>query len=415
MGRTPTRMLLSLLVLLAPGAEACLWDADTLRHEMKGLPGVTEAIVGAFERLPDAFYEERLLIADERLATGDAHLGTYDDAAVACDRLGRHAVALDWLAKKRAALDELPEFYLEHEYRYHANLGTVLAHRWLSGGADRDDMADLRAARDEIARAIEINPDAHFGREVVQLAVLDWLLAPADVLAEVMSKPQYDVRIPAVSQDRRPSLAPFLISRAGRERTLAGLVGMISMGAAWESVDVMAALQELTRRRGDNSVAYIAHLRVLELLEQGRMPLRLDVWEVDEPDDPVVAFRAATEASTWTVPHLEKVDWEFRRWRSEADAYHQDLEEWAEAKLTRGIHPDRIDDPSARAAFWATAPQPSGMANHGSWGPRLGLGLVLVIVLIAVGLTGIVAFVIGQLAGRAFERQSTSSSRTIRA
>ena len=66
----------------------------------------------------------------------------------------------------------------EHRYRYHANLGTFLVHRWVRQGGDRSSIEESSNPRDEIAAAIEINPNAHFGREKYQLRVIDWIIKP---------------------------------------------------------------------------------------------------------------------------------------------------------------------------------------------------------------------------------------------
>ncbi len=162
----------------------CLWDSDTLRTEATGAPGMVETIVGRFDRYPPLYYEMHLeRVATELDADPSDHpknLAAYDDAGVACDRLGRHDEAIEWMSRKRTALDALPasEDRTEHEYRYLPNLGTFHAHRWLAAGADRSDMADIEVARDLIAQAIELNPDAHFGRERYQLMALAWILEP---------------------------------------------------------------------------------------------------------------------------------------------------------------------------------------------------------------------------------------------
>ena len=77
----------------------------------------------------------------------------------------------------------------EHLYRYHANHGTFLAHRWSRAGADRSKLVEVEAARDQIARALEINPDAHFGREKYQLQALDWIIAPPALGPQYLPNP----------------------------------------------------------------------------------------------------------------------------------------------------------------------------------------------------------------------------------
>jgi len=85
------------------------------------------------------------------------------------------------MEKKWAQLEKLdasrPEVK-EQNYRYHANLGTFLVHHWARQGADRTKIDEVKAARDEIAKAMEINVNAHFGRETYQLRALKWIVDP---------------------------------------------------------------------------------------------------------------------------------------------------------------------------------------------------------------------------------------------
>ena len=152
--------------LLAGVAHACLWDRDTLAAEAKGLPGITEIITGRFDRFPTLFYEMRLERVTAAIVSDPDNLGLYDDAGVACDRLGRSDEAIAWMERKLLVMDRLESEGAdvgEHRYRYLANLGTFLVHRWLKSGSDREDMTDVERSRELIAAAIELNPDAHFG------------------------------------------------------------------------------------------------------------------------------------------------------------------------------------------------------------------------------------------------------------
>jgi len=155
-------------LLLLPGlALACLWDMDTLANEAKGLPDVVQIITGRFERNPPLYYEMRLKRVTAELAKNPTLLADYDDAGVACDRLSRDDEAIAWMQKKRLILqqaDPKSAEAKEHWYHYYANIGTFRVHRWFRAGADRKRIAEVQQARDEIAKAIEINPNAHFGR-----------------------------------------------------------------------------------------------------------------------------------------------------------------------------------------------------------------------------------------------------------
>src|SRR5207302_2021587 len=141
------RMLLLLILLAVPiSAQACLWDRDTLAMEAKKFPEVLQVIMGRFERNPPLYYEMRLKRVAETIARDPVNLDAYDDAGVACDRLGRDDEAIQWMEKKRAQLDKgagTPDARREHRYRYLANVGTFWAHRWFRKGADRKKIKEL--------------------------------------------------------------------------------------------------------------------------------------------------------------------------------------------------------------------------------------------------------------------------------
>ncbi len=182
MRRTLTAV--ALLFGLPLSVAACLWDRDTPANEAKGMPEVVAVLTGRFARNPPLFYEMRLARVKAHLRSHSEDLAAYDDAGVACDRLGRGDEAIGWMEKKRAHLDKLdasrPEVK-EQRYRYHANRGTFLVHHWARQGADRTKIDAVKAARDEIAQALEINPNAHFGREKYQLRALEWIVDPPKV------------------------------------------------------------------------------------------------------------------------------------------------------------------------------------------------------------------------------------------
>ena len=198
---------LALLLGLPLSVAACLWDRDTPADEARGLPEVVAVLTGRFERNPPLFYEMRLDRVTDHLQSHPEDLAAYDDAGVACDRLGRGDEAISWMEKKRAQLDGLdasrPEVK-EQLYRYHANLGTFLVHRWVRQGADRAKIDEVKAARDEIARAIEINPNAHFGREKYQLRALEWIIDPPKVGGSAVTCPTSSVGTPTTPTASRP-------------------------------------------------------------------------------------------------------------------------------------------------------------------------------------------------------------------
>jgi len=285
-----------LLLSLPLSIAACLWDRDTPANEAKGLPEVVAVLTGRFERNPPLFYEMRLARVAAHLRDHPGDLAAFDDAGVACDRLGRGDDAIGWMEKERAQLDRLDASrpaVKEHEYRYHANLGTFLVHRWARQGADRTKIDEVKAARDEIARALEINPNAHFGRETYQLRALEWIVDPpkAEGLQYFPNLLGWDPG-DIYGQETDPKAA---------DDAVRGLAGLIVLGNAWESVDVFNALNvalqrdslgyERGRDGGRNTLAYLAWLRCRELIDAGKGSMlpdspkgqRLESW-LPRPD-----------------------------------------------------------------------------------------------------------------------------------
>ncbi|MCC5877111.1 MAG: hypothetical protein JJU11_12900 [Candidatus Sumerlaeia bacterium] len=275
-------------LLMAGDGRACLWDKDTLAEEGGDLPDVVDVIVGRYDLFPAEYYQARLervtkVIEEDRFA-----LPEYDDAAVACDRLGRFDEAIVWMERKRAVLDEIDTLSdadrFDHEYRYLANLGTFYAHRWVASGADREDLADLQRGRDLIAEAIEFNPDAHFGRERYQLFALEWLLDPPNpeevhrqlVPVFLSSQPGLGDRDLLGSSRSQPED----LVKLGFEDAIEGISGLVTLGAAGESVDTMHTLAVLLQLEGRSSMAYLASRRTNELRELGRETLHPTLMEV---------------------------------------------------------------------------------------------------------------------------------------
>lgn len=333
--RSPGRLIqIALAIVLCVAAStpcsACLWDDDTLRTEAKGLPGIAEILTGRIERNPPLYYEMRLERNTALLATDPDNLDAYDNAAVSADRLGRGDEAIEWMAKKRAALDRSPN--PEHEYRYLANLGTFHAHRWIRSGADREDMADLETARDLIAQAIELNPDAHFGREKYQLLAIRWILEAPD-LSEIYSYPTF-LSMPDSEID--------IERRANANAAIEGLSGLVVLGNAWESVDVMRAMTSALTYGDQHNLAKLAELRAAELERMGKMSFHPQ-W------GPQIRFRSFMP----DAGRRAKVEGWFRKARAEADSWRAAREQYMLAKLQAGQHPDTHPE------FWRDWKPPS--------------------------------------------------------
>ncbi len=149
-----TRLLILCLCLPAP-ALACLWDRDTLAMETRRFPGAAKLIAGHFLQRSQAYFEWRLKDRRARIEKDPDDLAAYDDLAVALDKLGRPAEAIALMVEKETRKPGL--------YETAANRGTFHIH----AGQFEEGLVHLR-------RALEINPDAHFGRERYQVWLVEY-------------------------------------------------------------------------------------------------------------------------------------------------------------------------------------------------------------------------------------------------
>lgn len=146
-----------ILIGVCSSALACLWDHDTLQMERKEFPSALELIAGKFLRHSDEFYQWRVEDRSRKLKQQPT-AELYDDLAVAYEKLGKHKQAIEVTLKKQELYPDL--------YETHANLGTFYIH---SG--------ELEKGLREIEKAIQINPDAHFGRERYQKLLVEYVLS----------------------------------------------------------------------------------------------------------------------------------------------------------------------------------------------------------------------------------------------
>ncbi len=337
-----TKFLLSFaMVLVIPLlACACMWDADTPKAESLDEADILDAITGRFERYPSKYYEMRIARLTPLMQSASGDLAAYDDIAVACERLGRSDEAVEWMRKKRIVLDSAvddEEKLKEHSYRYHANLGTFIVHRWIKNGSDRSAIHEVQAARDEIAEAIRINPQAHFGREIYQLMALDWIISPPSISTN-------QAGIPNLLGWRRDGSDTAVDSIKAHE-AVRGIVGLIRLGNAWESLDAFNALYVALQYDKEidpaarESLSAFALLRCEELIDQGKGSM-IPAAPRGEPLKLAILDSAAAKLSE----HRET----FRTLRGEADNWTRAFTWFIERNLATGQHPDTFD------AFWSS-------------------------------------------------------------
>ncbi len=146
------------------------------------------------ERLPRhgaAFYKERnrrtRLALDELKATSPPDRPSQrafdltNDLAVGLEMAGDHEAAIQ-LMREKLKLQLALDLHRSELYSTHANLGTFLIlgpFRTVRPGNEKDK-AILREGLKCIQTAIDINPESHFGREVWQAAIIEYMIALYD-------------------------------------------------------------------------------------------------------------------------------------------------------------------------------------------------------------------------------------------
>ncbi|MFI4854527.1 MAG: hypothetical protein ACIAQF_06060 [Phycisphaerales bacterium JB065] len=391
-----------LILLAAKAALACFWDRDTLAQEAAGLPGVVEVLLGRIDRWPPEYYAMRLERVTRQLESDPTNLALYDDAAVASDRLKRYDDAIEWMARKRTILDTLPPTSherTEHEYRYLANLGTHHAHRWIASGGSATNLTDLERAIELIRAAIDLNPDAHFGREKVQLGFLESLLytrtdgkdklrIPIGVFVTERSTAEVTERSDAstgelpTDTDLAADASWYFVFNKGigflgsdieitADEAVEGLIGLMTLGDAWSSIDVHESLAlALMRHRQRIVTAHLAALRSVELhMDGGRSILH-------PTRDPESTLRFG-ESLVHIVSDAGDVEAYFDRSRPLVDQINADRMAFIQSRLADGKHPD------THADFWNGYKQPTIPGPPGAWDLEItealivGFGLLL--------------------------------------
>lgn len=243
-----------LLALAFPCAcFACLWDEDTLEMERQQYPEVHELIAGHFVRHSDAYYQWR--IGDRTTKSVDQRTPEdYNDIAVAYDKLGEHEKAIETIREK---MGRWPD---ENLYESEANLGTFLIH---SGNFD-DGLVHIQ-------RAIEINPEAHFGREIYQQLLVQYVIERRAAGAKLPLNPDQEEVDWGDHKPRVAGFAAYVKEKRGDDakdgvdaeyaRALKGVLGMVRFGHHDSPILMEAVGDLLSASQPANLLAARAYLR----------------------------------------------------------------------------------------------------------------------------------------------------------
>jgi hypothetical protein len=161
-------------------------DGVSLRFAM-----VHDVLHERYARHGEAYYRERNRSVGEALARVEAGQGPnrsseeamalFDDMGVGLDALQQDDVAVRILREKLRRQEALG-IKGRQLYTTYANLGTFLIHGNFRAAQTGDNTAKerLREGIGFIAKSIEVNPEAHFGREIWQQRAAEFLLDAID-------------------------------------------------------------------------------------------------------------------------------------------------------------------------------------------------------------------------------------------
>jgi tetratricopeptide (TPR) repeat protein len=325
---------------------ACLNDRDSQNSHYA--PGAIEATIGWYEVNPPLYYQMRIERIEKKAKTIQLTAQDYDDLAVAYDRSGNDDKAIEWIKRKdedtesgkltnftraekvpvtegKTWIDDRTYF----KYSTQANWGTFLVHRWIKRGAKKEEIDQATESLQRLEKAVEINPEAHSEREWAQIAMVRWLIGektePTGEIAE-----------------------EFM---GGGKKTIAGLAGLVTLGNAWESVDVFMALQ--TRTNYSSEARAFAYLREQELRGMGRTSLAGLTSQNPDPKELPPEF-------------LESERKVFTDWRKQAEKMKADRLAFMTERLSQGMHPDTDGD-----RVWEGYHEPEMPRHHDKPGEHL--------------------------------------------
>lgn len=293
-------------------ATACLWDIDTKKLEnayKQKFPGVVEIMTGKFPRHSKEYYRWRLKDREAKLAVKESP-ELYDDLAVAHDKLGNPGKAISLMLEKNQKFPGLYETY--------ANLETFYIHA-----------GELEKGLVEINKAIAINPDAHFGREVYQKKLVEFILS---------KKINGKLRLPLHHWDHRDypigshySFARYILfsekipnRKEEIDKAIEGILGMMRFGN-YDSPILLESLASLLIRKD---------------LITGAYPLRIRAYLLASYSAKDPGLRQLYREMA-TSDNLKKVEASLKKEIEEADQWFQGIVDDEKRWIREGVDVDK--------------------------------------------------------------------------
>ena len=290
--------------------------------ERQRFPTALELITGKFLRHSEDFYQWRIKDRESRMQKGSPP-EMFDDLAVAYEKLGNSDKAIEIMLQKGR---EYPGIYTTH-----ANLGTFYIH----AGRYREGIT-------EIDKALEINPDAHFGRELYQKYLVEYLLS-----LEMDNPVQLPLCKDAEGGFRPVGFAAFLLRdqtepteeeiEAQMRDAAKGVMGMMKFGN-FDSPILLEALGDLLISGGFSSDAKLLAARAY---------LKAS-YETEDSDAQKLYRQKANERLHFqtigdgkTTPiSLSTIESQLRTEIQEADDWYEALRSNEVAWIEQGINPE---------------------------------------------------------------------------
>lgn len=366
---------LILIALLPSHVHACGWDDDTLSAEAKGLPQLVDAIVGRIPIYPQEYYQFRIDRSSKIVLSNPGNFEELDNLIVAYDKLGNSQKSFYYCALKKKALEKTPN--KEHEYRYYANLGTVEAHTWVRN-KNFSDKKLLDQAISNLKRCVAINPDAHFGREIVQIELLERMRSAPKPKEFIPS--EYAQELPKPPSDEHEKWVQFM-DKVGIEKVQKGIIGIMSLGSGPDNPDLVNALIA-TIRRQDGVLRELALHRLHDLWRT--KPLLTSIGYEEQSGHPM---------------DRDTVAQQYQALVKNTDEYRKAIDSYIIQKIKLGKHPD-VD-----AHFWDDWQEPNRVDLR-SYEPLMTLNQK-----ITMGFIGIPAFLISFAIGIYFLQRRRLQNR----
>ena len=313
---------------LAASSLACYNDVDTNLIELRDNLDITNAVAGRYTVFPPEYYKRRIEIQSAILKNDPNNLDAYDNISVAYDRIGDGNSALKWIREKRKHLENAPKNQL---YSTEANEGTFLIVRWIRSHKP-GDVTDAIESEKHIAKALQINPDAHFGREFAQLYCIRAMIQSGK------------------DKDWQAEFIPNLISIADKDhidhkKLRFGIAGMMVLGAAWKLPIFIQTIASLLP--DDYQMAALCQARLHDIDPNLAPLVRADVPKRDGGHSNDVI----SNNDLRVIEHLIQ----------NAKDYQANNDKWVLINVANGQHPD------TQSKFWEgfqeVPPVPKGDFN----------------------------------------------------